>query len=421
MANRQGGFISGTATTISTAANFAGGNQSAADLKTFAESAVTLGVASGMFDLDEYYNNIKDGTWPNTNPANVAPTAGGTLTINSQSLGSYDYCIKHGNQTVSSFSNTDFFTTTADSRSSLIYINGDLTINAGQTIVPSNRKLFTCIYVNGNFTCNGGVSMSARGANHTSDDGNVTAANIKLITDGTYSSVSNPQIPAAGGAGGNTTMQNNGSYPGGAGTAGTAGGTGGGGQGGWRENNGNSAPSVGQGAAGTCFSGGAGSGGLWSNGGGSTSNAEANGGAGSNAGPAQQSSGAFGGAGNPGGSANGTGSGDQGNMNGTGGVLVIYCTGTFSGSGSITCNGVNGGTRIGSSDQDGSAGTSGGGASGGGSVTVFYGSDSFSGTFTANGGTGGTRTGSCSSGACAGGHGGNGGAGTARRLSITAS
>ena len=34
MANRQGGFISGTATTISTASNFAGGNQSAADLKT---------------------------------------------------------------------------------------------------------------------------------------------------------------------------------------------------------------------------------------------------------------------------------------------------------------------------------------------------------------------------------------------------
>ena len=108
MANRQGGFISGTATTISTAANFAGGNQSATDLKTFAESGY-FGVASGMFDLDEYYNNVKDGTWPNATPANVAPTAGGTLTINSQSLGSYDYCIKHGNQTVSSFSNTDFY------------------------------------------------------------------------------------------------------------------------------------------------------------------------------------------------------------------------------------------------------------------------------------------------------------------------
>ena len=75
MANRQGGFISGTATTISTAANFAGGNQSATDLKTFAESAVISGVASGMFDLDEYYNNVKDGTWPNATPANVAPTA----------------------------------------------------------------------------------------------------------------------------------------------------------------------------------------------------------------------------------------------------------------------------------------------------------------------------------------------------------
>ena len=421
MANRQGGFISGTATTISTAANFAGGNQSAADLKTFAESAVTLGVASGMFDLDEYYNNVKDGSWPNATPANVAPTAGGTLTINSQSLGSYDYCIKHGNQTVSSFSNTDFFTTTADSRSALIYINGDLTINAGQTIIPSNRKLFTCIYVNGNFTCNGGVSMSARGANHTSDDGNVTAANIKLISDGTYSSVSNPQIPATGGAGGAAKSITNASGDGNTGTAGTAGGTGGGGSGGTRNNNGAGSTVSGAAAAGTCFSGGSGSGGVWSNNSASSPAAEANGGAGGAAGSAQQGSGTFGGAGNPGGAANGAGSGDQGNIDGTGGVLVIYCTGTFSGSGSITCNGVNGGTRVGSSDQDGSAGTCGGGASGGGSVTVFYGSDSFSGTFTANGGSGGSRTGSCGSGACPGGHGGSGGAGTARRLSITAS
>ena len=422
MANRQGNFISNNSITISKPANLSAGNKSAADIRTFAESIVTNASASGIWDLNEVYGHKKDDTWIDGSVSDVAPASGGTLTINSQSLGSYDYCIKHGNQTISSFSNSDFFTTTEDSRSAFIYINGNLTINSGQTFIPSNRKLFTCLYVNGDLAVNGAISMSARGANTTSDDGNVTAVAIKLCPDGTYSSVSNPQIPAAGGAGGNTTMQNNGSYQGGAGTAGTAGGTGGGGQGGWRENNGGAAPSVGQGAAGTCFSGGSGSGGLWSRGGGSSPNAEANGGAGGNAGPAEQSAGAFAGAGNPGGSANGTGSGNQQNIDGTGGVLIIYCTGTLSGSGSITCDGVNGGTNASASDQDGSKGTSGGGASGGGSLNIFFGTDDFSsGTISADGGTGGTRTGSCSSGACAGGFGGNGGAGTARKLSITAS
>lgn len=421
MANRQGGFISGSPTTISQKANFAAGNQSADDLKAFAQSAVIPGAASGMWNMDEYYNNVKDSNWPSTQPSDVAPTAGGTLTINSLSLGSYDYVIKHGNQTVSTFTNSDWFTTTEDSRSALIYVDGNLTINSGQTFQPSNRKLFTCIYVNGDLTVNGTLSMTARGANTTADDGNVTAQNIKLIADGTYSSVTNPQIPAAGGAGGARATQNNGSYPGDPGAAGTAGGTGGGGQGGWRENNGGSAPSIGNGAAGTCFSGGAASGGCWTTGGGSGNSGEANGGAGGNGGTAQQSSGAFGGAGNAGGSAVGTGAGDQGDNDGTGGVLIIYCTGTFSGTGTVSCDGTQGGWRVGYTTSDGSRGTSAGGGSGGGSLNVFYGTDSFSGTFTANGGAGGNRTGECSSGTCSGGNGGAGGAGTARRLSITAS
>lgn len=417
MANRQGGFISGSPTTISQKANFSAGNQSADDLKAFAQSAVIPGVASGMWNMDEYYNNIKDSNWPNTQPSDVAPTAGGTLTINSLSLGSYDYVIKHGNQTVSSFTNTDWFTTTEDSRSALIYVDGNLTINSGQTFQPSNRKLFTCIYVNGDLTVNGTLSMTARGANTTADDGNVTAQNIKLIADGTYSSVTNPQIPAAGGSGGNRASQNNGSYAGDPGAAGTGGGTGGGGQGGWRENNGGAAPSLGSGSAGTCFSGGTGSGGCWTNGGGSSNGGESNGGAGGNGGTADQSSGVFGGAGNAGGSANGTDAGSQSNNDGTGGVLIIYCTGTLSGTGSITCDGVQGGTNEGASTR----GTSGGGGSGGGSVTIFYGTDSFSGTLTADGGAGGPNTGSCGSGTCPGGSGGAGGAGTARKLSITAS
>ena len=80
MANRQGGFISGTAnTTISLQQNFAGGNQSAygSFQKKFCRVCSYLRRrTSRMFDLDEYYNNVKDGTWPNATPANVAPTAG---------------------------------------------------------------------------------------------------------------------------------------------------------------------------------------------------------------------------------------------------------------------------------------------------------------------------------------------------------
>ena len=35
--------------------------------------------------------------------ASSSPTAGGTLTINGVALGSYDFCVKQGNQTISAF------------------------------------------------------------------------------------------------------------------------------------------------------------------------------------------------------------------------------------------------------------------------------------------------------------------------------
>tara|TARA_E500000318_G_scaffold435_1_gene520 strand:- start:669 stop:1904 length:1236 start_codon:yes stop_codon:yes gene_type:complete len=411
MANRQGGFISGSPTTISQASNFSGGNQSAADLKAFAESAVTLGVASGMFSLDEYYNNIKDSNWPNTNPSDVSPTSGGTLTINSLALGSYDYTIKHGNQTVSSFTNGDWFTATEDTRSALIFVNGNLTINSGQVFKPANRKLFTCIYVNGDLTVNGEISMTGRGSNHSA----TTAQNIKLIADGTYSTVTNPQIPSSGGSGGASTGSG-GSSTGNAGSAGTAGGTGGGGAGGLRDNFSSSSVFSGAGASGTSFSGGSGGGGAWGDSGLTSDSATSNGGQGGDGGiQSSRGQGAYGGAGNPDGSQ--AGSGTQSNADGTGGILIIFCTGTLSGTGDITCDGIQGGY-----DTSGSTfGNSGGGGSGGGSLTVFYKTDSFSGAISADGGAGGPNGGSCGSGACPGGAGGAGGAGTSRKLSITAS
>ena len=415
-----GGYI-GNSPAISSPSNFSGGNATADSIHAFAKSIVVLGSASGIFKLNDIYTNIKNDTWINKTVSSVSPTAGGTLTINSLSLGSYDYTIKHGNQTVSSFTNSDWFTTTADSRSAFIYVNGNLTINSGQTFIPSNRKLFTCIYVNGNLTVNGTISMTGRGANHSSSGSNLTKQNIKLITSGTYSGVTNPQIPSSGGTGATGASAINASATGNTGTAGTAGGTGGGGSGGTRSNAGLSA-TTGTGAGGTSFSGGSGSGGSWGDYvTASSENAYENGGAGGAGGTASLSAGVFGGAGNPVGSASGTGAGDQSTDSGTGGILIIYCTGTLSGAGVIEAKGKKGGWRVGYTTSDGSTGTSAGGGSGGGSVNIFYGTDSSSISPSASGGAGGEYTGQCSSGTCTGGYGGAGGAGTARKLSITAS
>jgi hypothetical protein len=85
----------------------------------------------------------------------------------------------------------------------------------------------------------------------------------------------------------------------------------------------------------------------------------------------------------------------EGYENGTGGTLVIYVTGTLSGSGFIYSSGLDGGAD-------------GGGGSGGGSITVFYNTDSSSITPQAPGQRGSAWNNS---------HGGYGGTGTARKLS----
>jgi len=409
------GYI-GSAAAVTKPASFAGGNQSAADLRTFCQSMVTGGTAPGIWSLNAIYNQVRASNWINTFPSNVNPTAGGTLTINSVALGSYDYTIKYGDQTVSSFTNTDWFTTTADTRSAIIYVRGNLTINSGQTFQPSNRKLFTVIYVDGDLTVNGTITMTARGANHSG----TTKGAIKLVPSGTYSGVTDPQVPADGGAGATAVARTNGSFTGGNGTAGTAGGTGGGGEGGNRENSGSGTTTAGSGVGGTSFSGGGGGGGVWGNaifGSGSAGSATANGGAGGNGArvnPSTNNPTAFGGAGNSGGTADGPYSANQTDNNGTGGVLIIYVKGTLSGSGTISANGVNGGSY----NSTGTLGTSGGGGSGGGSVNIFFSADSSSISPAANGGAGGPLTGSCASGTCEGGSGGAGGAGTARKLTM---
>lgn len=321
--------------------------------------------------------------WPDT-----TPLAGDSLAINGASLGSYDWRKVAGNQTVSAFDSADWFTTTEDSRCAFVVVDGDLTINSGQTFRPAKRKLFTVLYVTGTLTVDGEISMSARGANHGAAAGNVAGADIRIFT-GTAGGIANPQVPAAGGAGGVSVT-----YVGSPGSAGTNGGTGGGGSGAKQASD----DLPGSGAAGTSFSGGAGAGAACAGGGGTppeSDDATPNGGAGSaGVGYFRQ---AGGGAGNPGGA--GSAGGSAGGT-GIGGVLIVICE-TLAGAGAISAAGVAGG--------DSAHGS--GGGSGGGSVTILYGADSSTITPTAAGGAAGT----------AGNHsGGAGGAGTARKLEIGA-
>ncbi len=321
--------------------------------------------------------------------ATVTPTSGGTLSLNDKSVGSYDYTSRSGNTTISSFADSDWFTTTEDTVSAWIIINGNLTVNAGQTVIPTKRKLFTVVYVNGNLTVNGSISMTARGANHsgTGSSGGFTAPVDILLATGTYSAVSNPQIPATGGEGGavrNTNGSNNG-------TAGSNGGTGGGGSG-----QRFLAGTAGAGSAGTCFSGGtAGAGCFGSSGTEVAGSGEINGGRGGNANVSGNQVSA-GGSGNPGGTGTGLPNGPDG-LSGTGGSLIVICEGSLSGSGSLVSNGV---------DGTGTGGQVFGGATGGGSISVFFLSNPASAvTVTANGGSAGQA--------------GAGGTGTARKLALS--
>lgn len=380
---KDGAASSTVTTTISTFSS--GSNQTAADLHTLCTT-------------------MANGT------TTATPTAGGTLTINSAALGSYDYTIKRGNQTVSStFTTGDWFTATEDTRSAFIVVDGNLTIDRGALFRPSVRKLFTCIYVTGDLQVDGDISMRNRGANHSA----TAAAAIRLHT-GTFSGVSNPQVPAAGGAGAaGVTRTTVGSSTSAAASAGTAGGTGGGGGGSAYLAGGDGGPvSSGSGAAGTSFSGGsAGGSTMIYSGSGVATNGVANGGRGGNAGNSGTYA-ATGGAGNPIGITNqgGTAGSYPYELNyhaadgpsrggGTGGVLVIFVKGTLRGkTGSIGANGCQGATYRYPYYMQCS-----GGGSGGGSVTVFYNYDQSLITPTANGGSS---------------NGGNGGAGTARKLSL---
>jgi len=300
----------------------------------------------------------------------------------------------------------------------------NLTIGAGATLTTSNRCCGLVLVVDGDLIVEStaSISMAARGAffaptvNHKIKNNLFATKDIiyKIDIPATANEIADflkkekrrytsfdelpaiyrptfqtlPDMPAilgevnlVGGAGAAKVTSST-STAGIAGSNGTDRSCGGGGSGSARFT------SSGAGAAGTCYSGGAGGGG-----GAQIAGATAGalyGGAGGNA--VADTYGAGGGAGNPG----GTGAGADGTKgsDGTGGLLIIFCTGqiTVKINGSINCNGSRGG----------GGNNVGGGGSGGGSLNIFYNLLENKGTISANGGAGGAG------GARIGGNGGNG-------------
>ena len=119
-------YIGATNTAAITAgANFTAGNQSKGSLYDFLKGmGGEKGSAPAAFSLMDVYTQVKANNWSfDANASAQTPTAGGTLTINSQSVSAgYDYTVHTGNVTVSSYNNSDFFTGTQDSRVGCVHI-----------------------------------------------------------------------------------------------------------------------------------------------------------------------------------------------------------------------------------------------------------------------------------------------------------
>lgn len=284
-----------------------------------------------------------------------------------------------------------------DLRPALVYVDGDVTVSHD----PARRRPFVAFRVTGTLTLNSDVN--GLGANHSTSGSNKPSTRI-LWRTGTYGGVTDPSVPTTGGSGGSGAVGTG--QPGAAGAAGVGGGTGGGGSGGHAGTLGGVS---GSGAAGTSYGGGSGGGAVQQNQATTTTaaDAEPNGGSGG-AGIVQYTAGARGaggGAGNPPGApaTAGAGSADPGG-DGTGGVLYVVA-GAIAGTGSIVCDGADGGDGYASSGA-------GGGASGGGHCTVQTDDGAaWGGVASANGGAGGAASGASV--------GGNGGLGWAAVLPAT--
>jgi hypothetical protein len=282
-----------------------------------------------------------------------------------------------------------------DARPLLVVLDAPSVTFSESATIP--RRPFVRFYVTGTATISEGVTLTARGANHSATGSDLTAVEIRDIT-GTFGGVSNPSVPAAGGAGGAAS----GSTTANPGAAGTGGGTGGGSSG--CRSGGSS--TAGAGAAGTAYSGGPAGGSTRA----SAVDSEAGAARGGKGGDGEIGEaslrGAGGGAGNPTGAAATVGAGSvDGVQDWTGGNFALFCI-ALAGAGTITAPGGNGADLTGFGTA-GSSGSAGGSGSGGGTVSAYAESSTFTGALAAPGGAGGSG---------GNGNGGAGGLGTAREL-----
>ena len=91
---------------IASGQNFAAGNQSKGSLYELLKSmGGTKGSAPAAFSLMDVFTQVKANNWSfDANASAQSPTAGGTCTINSQTVSAgYDYTVHTGNVTVSSY------------------------------------------------------------------------------------------------------------------------------------------------------------------------------------------------------------------------------------------------------------------------------------------------------------------------------
>ena len=359
-----------------------------------------------------------------TNGKRSAVILTGSLYLNGNFAGMYDYAYINGNTTIDTEEYprpNHWFTDNMDTHWALVCVDGTLTTGQRNIIKPPVRKLGFVLHTDGDFTHDGLISMTNRGANHsgTGNSMGYTAPVAIPVKSGVT-------IPAAGGSGGARRSVTSAGTPykndGGTATNGTGGG-----------GSGASFPVVtgstvsGAGAAGTCFSSGSGGGSIMqyhaatsgADQSGETMDAIANGGAGGNAVDRSSVYGQQGGSGNPAGCIKGSDSttnlnywgGQSGNTNpvpfhyygygedvniedkraaignsyylsrpyspidntfdGTAGCLYIFVNGTWSGTGKAYSQGQGTGNA-----HDGVSGA-GGGCVGGGVVCIL--SDSTSG------------------------------------------
>jgi len=364
-----------------------------------ATSDVTLnGGAYTSVSAGNYFGDGSDGAYNSTGNT--------TITVQNKN-GSYDGDMVIKEYTTFTLNAGHTFTSDQACRGMIIYCTGDMVINGtidmsarGPNADPTNTASWNSAGSDGNTVgANGlqiGLIKSSNNSTFTNDgsgfNGCGTAARNAVANQSNLSGNGKIYTIARQGAGGgsgnhgsNTETGNNGSNGGGSNA------TGGGGSG---ATSGSSANNAGNGSYGSCWGGGSGGAGTHSTTG-STMHAVTWGG--------QAGYGDFGGnsggAGNPGGSGNG-GHGGTGET-GTGGLIIIICGGTVSGSGTVRANGKNGGNWI----QNNSGG---GGGSGGGAILILGTTNSFSGTVQANGGVGTPNSSSQGSNSRSGGNGGNG-------------